>query len=163
MAITRHSSKKWVARHRWKITLVVAIGGLFHLVPSALWASMERVYEVASPSNVGNAIFYSQASIGSDDLTLYVRDYEKSGRTPILIDTLDASDAGINFSNAVWSKDGSVIVVSVTGRRDVTYGPDGYMIGYDFQTHQEIEPPLSGKVLARGGGAGQQIFSVGRA
>ena len=122
--------------------------------------SISTVYESASPSNAGSAIFYQDTGFLDTVMTLFIRDYAVSGSKPFSIGIVsDMGGQGIPPEKAIWSGDGTVIaVLREKAWTDV----------YDFQKHGDGLPPnISGQkrsnaiaaLLVKRGGKGQEILS----
>ena len=113
--------------------LLLTIAFLLCLTFYIFCASWELIYEDVSPNSKGSAVFYSPVDFGGWTVELYVHDYSKAGRDSVLVTVLEASDSEVHYSDAVWSADGTVIVVNMSGSRE-----NDPTIGYDFQNHTPI-------------------------
>lgn len=106
------------------------------------------VYEVASPTNKGTVIFFSDIDFGGEPpLTVLVRDYDNSGRKPLFVEFVNDGERGPDFAGAVWSGDNSLFVVNIWSQRKL--GPDQIVpaFGYDFQNHIKVTPEVIGQLL----------------
>ena len=147
----------WVFKNPWRVILAAFVS-LFlsvYLAFLVLVSCLELVYEDVSPRNKGSAIFFSPVSLRGSDLKLLVRDYGGTNQ-PFYIAYVEASDANISFGNAVWSKDGTVIMAYTS--RDAN-GDGLHPFGYDFQKHVKVNGPALNRLVIKRGGVGKQVFA----
>ena len=147
---------RWVFKNPWRTVLaaLVSLALSVYLSFLVLVSCLELVYEDVSSSNKGSAIFFSPVSLRGSDLKLLVRDYGGTNQ-PFYIAYVEARDANIDFGNAVWSKDGTVIIAYTS--RDTGDGPPPY--GYDFQKHIKVKGSALNRLLIQRGGVGKQVFA----
>jgi len=135
------------------------------------WSSPLLRSKAMSPARLGSVeLVTDNSSFAGSTAWVYIRDPKYAGGRPRLAGAY-ASDGDIKMRRAVWSKDGSVVVVQADVGQSAGHGFEGahrslLVAAYDYKAHRILyrDPPTKAisdaiaKLLRKRGGPGAAIF-----